>query len=97
MRRIAALIVALSAAALTPAAQTPSPPPGRGVISGRVVDTFGDPVINARIVVETRSGENTTPGVAASETDDRGEYRIGRLPSGSYLVSLLRLQVTAPR
>jgi hypothetical protein len=62
------------------------------VITGRVVDAFGDPVMNARILIETRTGETTTRAVAAADTDDRGEYRVARLPAGDYLVAMLRLQ-----
>ena len=62
------------------------------MITGRVVDAFGDPVINARILIETRTTETTTRQVTATDTDDRGEYRVARLPAGSYLVAMLRLQ-----
>ena len=69
--------------------QTPAVVAGRGAISGRVVDESGDPVIRARVVVEVRTGPNATRTVAAAEADDRGEYRVGRLPDGSYLVAVL--------
>ena len=98
MERPAAATVVLAAALLAQARQ-PAPPPGaRGVISGRVVDAYGDPAINVRINVETRTADNGTRGIAGGETDDLGEYRIGRLAPGNYLVSVLQLQtfVTTP-
>jgi hypothetical protein len=50
-------------------------------ISGRVVDGFGDPVVSARVVAETRSsGPAGVTVVATSDTDDRGEYRLAGLP-----------------
>jgi carboxypeptidase family protein len=97
VRRIAAAAACVSAAVLALAAQTPVAP-GRCAISGRVVDTFGEPVINALVIVETRADGNATRTVAGANTDDRGEYRIGRLAAGSYLVSVLQTQtlVTTP-
>ena len=62
------------------------------MLAGRVVDAFGDPVMNARILIETRTSETTTRGVASTDTDDRGEYRVARLPAGDYLVAMLRQQ-----
>ena len=64
-----------------------SPPTRSGVVTGRVVDEFGDPVINARVVAEAppfgnaapaatdRAAPSTAPGprtLAATSTDDRG-------------------------
>src|SRR5438046_1593846 len=49
-------------------------------ISGRVVDEVGDPVPSARILAGTSiSADNKLAGGVATETDDRGEYRIGGL------------------
>lgn len=70
------------------------------VVSGRVVDEFGDPVASARVSVE-REGEaprnagppgpasvGTAAAVAVAETDDLGEYRLASLPAGSLLVAV---------
>jgi hypothetical protein len=66
-----------------------------GAIMGRVVDANGDPLDNAEVSVLRMSGPGragrTAIGAGAS-TDDRGEFRIGRLDAGTYVV-----QVTARR
>ena len=61
-----------------------------GVITGRVADELGFPVVNAG--VRARRAD-APPGSAAAglvefatETDDRGEFRIGSLPDGRYTV-----------
>ena len=66
------------------------------VISGRVLDSLGQPLISAEVAALT-----VTPGkpiamdnlqfVATRTTDDRGEYRLFWLPPGEYFVG------TAPR
>jgi hypothetical protein len=43
------------------------------------------------VVVEVRTGPGEIRAVAAGEADDRGEYRIGRLPAGNYVVAVLRI------
>ena len=62
-------------------------------ISGRIVDEFGDPVerasVSADIVGRTELGALSTTRAATATTDDRGEYRIGRLPPGTYVVSVV--------
>jgi len=63
-----------------------------GVISGRVTDHAGRPVIAQRINVMA-IGENGQPRPAAGgnrqgvETDDRGVYRAYGLPAGRYILS----------
>jgi len=62
------------------------------VISGRVVDAFGDPVLAAHLAaqtVSTTSGNMTT--AASTDTDDLGEYRLAGLPSGAFVVTLVTL------
>jgi protocatechuate 3,4-dioxygenase beta subunit len=62
------------------------------VISGRVVDEFGDPIVAAHLVaqtVSTGSGNMTT--AAAADTDDLGEYRLARLPAGTFVVTVVTL------
>ena len=96
MTRVAALLVAASAAALTATAQPQAQPPqARGVIAGRIVDVYGDPVINARVVVEARAADDSTKTVGGANSDDRGEYRIGHVPAGSYVASALLIQAVA--
>lgn len=59
------------------------------VISGRVIDGFGDPVMGVRVaaLAQAASVTNVTP-VATSDTDDRGEYRLAHLPEGAFLVAM---------
>lgn len=58
-------------------------------ISGRVVDDFGEPVIGARMTAEARSGSpSKLTTIVTTETDDRGEYRLATLPSGSFVVAV---------
>ncbi|MBO0724722.1 MAG: carboxypeptidase regulatory-like domain-containing protein [Blastocatellia bacterium] len=63
-----------------------------GVITGRVTDDEGRPVIAERInlaMVDANGQPQPFNGGArfGNETDDRGVYRIYGLPAGSYLVS----------
>lgn len=63
-----------------------------GVITGKVTDADGKPVVRERIEVR-RVGPNREPtfmalmGNTTPETDDRGIYRIYGLQAGNYLVS----------
>ena len=63
-----------------------------GVITGKVTDPDGKPVIRERIELQ-RVGPNreqmlsNITTAASRETDDRGIYRIYGLPPGNYLVS----------
>jgi hypothetical protein len=55
------------------------------VILGRVLDEDGDPISNVEVAVLRRRG----PGLLESgsaQTDDLGEYRVGGLLAGKYLV-----------
>jgi hypothetical protein len=70
--------------------------PRGAVISGRVFDENGAPVIGARVVagpVTIRNGERTTGFSSSDSTDDRGEYRIFGLAAGDYAVSVDMRQV----
>lgn len=62
-----------------------------GAISGRVVDEFGDPVESASVsalrIVRTETGNSSTVTIASTTTDDLGEYYLGGLPSGSFIVA----------
>ena len=62
-----------------------------GVLVGRVLDDYGDPLENARVQLESVSNDfvvaspNLTETAPAAQTDDRGIYRIACLP-GKYRV-----------
>jgi protocatechuate 3,4-dioxygenase beta subunit len=65
-----------------------------GVITGRVVDEFGDPAVNAHVQVLRyqfqNGGRRLSPaggGFSPDRTDDRGEFRLYGLPPGQYYVS----------
>jgi uncharacterized GH25 family protein len=63
-------------------------------ISGRVVDEFGDPIWQARVLIEKAaapSNANVNASEASTETDDRGEYRLGSLPSGTFRVATVTI------
>jgi hypothetical protein len=60
-------------------------------IMGRVLDANGDPLDNAQVSVLRvgaggRSGRPIARGGASS--DDRGEYRVGRLDAGTYIIQV---------
>lgn len=68
-----------------------------GVITGRVTDEFGEPMVGARVVAQKVRTLEGKPEVdlsvmeaasTARETDDRGVYRIFGLEPGVYVVSL---------
>jgi Carboxypeptidase regulatory-like domain len=62
------------------------------VISGRIMDEFGDPVIHARVSAETvPSGSANTVTLASADTDDRGEYRLAGLPAGEFIVAVITM------
>jgi hypothetical protein len=67
------------------------------VISGRVINEFGDPMMGARVTVETRSPPGSR-SIATTETDDGGEYRVSSLPAGTFVVGVSTMgQPTAVR
>ncbi|HEV3139949.1 MAG TPA: carboxypeptidase-like regulatory domain-containing protein [Vicinamibacterales bacterium] len=61
------------------------------VVSGRVVDEFGDPVIASRVFAQTEPGARLSATMPSGDTDDRGEYRITDLPAGSFAIAVVRL------
>jgi len=65
--------------------------PRGGVITGRVMDEFGDPVANAHVVVmRYQSFQGTrrlVPTGNGDSTDDTGAYRLYGLSPGDYYVS----------
>jgi hypothetical protein len=62
-----------------------------GVIAGRVVDDLGEPMPLATVVaavIRHRDGRTDVAVAGMTQTDDLGEYRIGDLPPGRYVVGL---------
>jgi protocatechuate 3,4-dioxygenase beta subunit len=55
-------------------------------VSGTVVDEFGDSVQGARVAIY-EAASATSPAIALGVTDDRGQYRLGSLQSGRYLIA----------
>src|SRR4029453_1415455 len=68
-------------------------------ISGRVLDANGDLLDNAqisalRVPASGRVGRLTTR--AGGSTDDRGEFRLGRLEAGTYIVQVMPRRQPSP-
>ena len=60
-----------------------------GVITGRVTDDAGRPVVAVSVDAQRINEQRQTTGTSARfATDDRGIYRIYGLPEGKYLVSV---------
>lgn len=62
-----------------------------GVITGRVVDADGKPVVEQGVMIVPAESAATSRGIISpyfNQTDDRGVYRIYGLPAGRYLVSV---------
>lgn len=62
----------------------------QGAVSGRVQDEDGDPVPNAVVTAMSYSystGHRQLQPVDTSTSNDRGEYRLGKLPPGQYYIS----------
>lgn len=59
-------------------------------ISGRILDELGDPLINTNVVIEALNdaAKRTPRDQWTAQTNDLGEYRIGSLPEGDYVVSI---------
>lgn len=67
----------------------------QAVIRGRVVDADGEPVEQAHVqVLGIRRGRQSFGGPGV-QTDDRGEFRIAKLPAGSYRILAMRGNVGA--
>jgi hypothetical protein len=64
--------------------------PGSAV-SGRVVDPEGRPVVGSNVQafrLSYQNGAATLQAVAAADTDDRGDYRLFRIPPGEYYIGV---------
>lgn len=62
----------------------------QGAVSGRVIDEDGDPVAGAMVTAQSYSyaggKRRLTPG-DSGQTNDRGEFRLGKLAPGQYYVN----------
>lgn len=70
-----------------------------GAISGFVLDVEGQPIVNAHVrsFVEARIAGRTHLVLGPlARTDDRGAYRLARLPRGTYYVQVPSVQEAAP-
>ncbi|MGH9347707.1 MAG: MSCRAMM family protein [Vicinamibacterales bacterium] len=67
-------------------------------IAGRIVEAAGAPVVGAAVTARRMNGPDLdgAPKQWAAETDDRGEYRIGGLAPGHYVVATARGDVSPP-
>jgi hypothetical protein len=64
--------------------------PRGGVISGTILDEFGDPAFNTPVRalrIGYRNGEKVVTTAGNATTDDRGAYRMAGLLPGQYLVN----------
>jgi hypothetical protein len=61
-----------------------------GVVTGRVVDQFDDPMLGTvRIRRATEApGSPSAPDEWSAPTDDRGEFRVGSLPAGRHQITV---------
>ena len=68
--------------------------PRSGAISGRILDDLSEPIEMAQVFAERMirtDGRVDAVTVASVTTDDLGEYRLGGLPGGRYIVWARRL------
>jgi hypothetical protein len=106
MRRLRTwLLYVLALAAAPPVVGSQSTPPTAaqptGVITGRLTDESGRPVVWARVQAFRRLkrwngpfDEVATPSY--DETDDRGQFRLHSLPPGNYFVSAQPQRTSGP-
>jgi len=60
--------------------------PRAGAITGRILDGLGEPIMSVAVTAgSVGDGVQTS---ADGETDDLGDYRIGGLPAGRFIVSV---------
>jgi len=59
-----------------------------GVISGRVLDSNGEPAIGTKVVARMSGAAANGTAAFDAEADDLGDYRISGLPPGRYDLSL---------
>src|ERR1017187_4717028 len=70
----------------------------QGAVSGHVVDEDGDPVASSRVTAPTYSfptGHRKLHPADTGTTNDRGEFRLGKLPAGSYYLNAEMIGIDA--
>lgn len=72
--------------------------PKAAVISGQILDSFGEPVIGMTVTAEALAAAGALPPVivAMTQTDDLGNYRLGGLPPGSFFVAAAMREYSVP-
>src|SRR5690606_656206 len=64
-----------------------------GVITGRILDEYGEPLANVRVSAMrsemTPAGRRMSGGARAATTDDTGAFRLFGLAPGAYYVSAM--------
>jgi hypothetical protein len=68
----------------------------QGAVSGKVVDEDGDPIANVIVTamsVSYASGHRKLAPADVAPCNDRGEFRLGKLPPGHYFVSANAMRV----
>jgi hypothetical protein len=66
--------------------------PRGGVISGRILDEEGEPVVGANVRImryQYQQGDRRLSPAGNGQTDDRGQYRVWGLQPGDYYVNAL--------
>jgi hypothetical protein len=75
----------------------------QGVITGRVFDSRGQPIVNTIVGLSSRAFDSNgvrrlvaVPGIGPARTDDRGQYRFAGLQRGDYYPRFLTSISTMP-
>jgi uncharacterized GH25 family protein len=61
------------------------------VVSGRVVDVTGEPVVNATVVVESPGDHGPGRSIARTLSDDTGRFRVSGIAAGPVVAAALTL------
>jgi hypothetical protein len=80
-------LVALSGFALIGAAQQSPTASETGVITGRVMNENGNPLVNAQVGVDGVVARGPNRISNSTTTDDEGYFRLSSLPQGNYYIS----------
>ena len=68
----------------------------QGAAAGKVIDEDGDPVGDVMVTAESvnySSGHRRLQLTDSGTTNDRGEFRLGKLPPGRYYISAERISM----
>ena len=65
------------------------------VVSGRIVDRLGEPVVNATVFAHSPSSPGAGRSIARTTTDDRGDFRLAGLAAGPVVVSVMTMGTIA--